>query len=107
MIVNKFQPPGRLHLYATLTRAWKQGLIVCSGEYHPETFISEVDQLAAKHKVNIEIKRLNGKAYVMANEGLPLEIGANHPQRDAHKERNPHYRVNQSVWSRISEGLGL
>lgn len=106
-MVNRFQPPGRSQLYALAKRAWNEGMIISSGNIHPETFVSEMDQLAAHHHVPIEIKRLGGKAYCLANEGCPLGLDPESDMGQLYKQVNPHYRITMSAWTRIREGLGL
>jgi len=104
--MNKFQPPARVHLHAQVIRAWKEGLIICSGQYNPELFISEIDQMATKYHVDVEIKRMGGKAYCLANKGIPLSLKSRNGE-EHYRQHSLNYRITQSAWGRIMEGLGL
>lgn len=105
--MNRFQPPGRAQLYALARKAWQQGLILSSGNIHPETFVSEMDQLSTHYKVSIEIKRFNGKAYCLANEGIPIPHDPQSLQATHYKQTNPNYKITQAAWQQLTQTRDL
>lgn len=106
--MSLYQRQSRQQLHREITYCWQQGRIAVSNKnIRPETFLSEADQLATAHGTKIETKIMGGRCYVMANEGLPLGLDPKSPAGETYRRINPQYRINQSAWSRISEGLGL
>lgn len=102
-----FQRKSRVMLHREIAACWDQGRIAVSKNILPETFLGEVDQVACQLGVKVETRVMDGKCYAMANDGMPLGLQKDSEAGHKYRQINPQYRINQTAWARITEGLGL
>jgi len=104
--MSKYQPFGREQLQAQIAYAWHRGKIAVSPEkLRPEFFVVEAHNLSTRYGVTFDAVTVDGRAYCMGNDGIPLHIKLDSSTAENYRRVNPQYRINQVAYKKLNQRL--